>query len=62
MATTLLVRTTRLTDGVASTLVSTFFVPSSAGSTRSAYASLTLPTRNGDAVWMTSSQPAIASV
>ncbi len=61
IATTLLVSTTRFTDGVASTLPSTLRVPSSAGRTSWASGSLTLPIRNGDAVWITSSHPSIAS-
>ncbi len=61
MATTLLVSTTRFTDSVALTLPSTLRVPSSAGLTSCFSGSRILPSRNGDAVWMTSSQPSIAS-
>jgi hypothetical protein len=60
MAAMELVSTTRLTDGVRPMPSSTLRVPSSAGSTRSRWGSSTLRTK-GEAVWMTTPHPAIAS-
>lgn len=58
---TLLVSTTRRTDGLRLTDSSTLAVPSTAGRTSASFASVNPSSTNGEAVCITISQPAAAA-